>query len=96
MGNWANHTLTITGTVRGVDYQDARAGNYLDRVVISIEPGLYGASDAEDVHAEYRGIGIRIEDDILITPEGCRVLGPHIPKAIAEVEALLRDLEQRA
>ena len=37
-GNWANHTLTITGTVRGVDYQDARAGNYLDRVVVSIEP----------------------------------------------------------
>jgi hypothetical protein len=37
-GNWANHTLTITGTVRGVDYQDATAGNYSDRVVISIEP----------------------------------------------------------
>jgi hypothetical protein len=38
MGNWANHTLTITGTVRGVDYQDARSGNYSDRVVVSIEP----------------------------------------------------------
>jgi len=38
MGNWANRTLTITGTVRGADYQDARAGNYLDRVVVSIEP----------------------------------------------------------
>ena len=37
-GNWANHTLTITGTVRGVDYQDATMGNYSDRVVISIEP----------------------------------------------------------
>jgi len=32
--------------------------------------------------------GIRIEDDILITPDGCRILGPHIPKTIAEVEAL--------
>jgi Xaa-Pro dipeptidase len=32
--------------------------------------------------------GIRIEDDILITPDGCRILGPHIPKAITEVEAM--------
>ena len=37
-GNWANYTLTITGTVRGVDYQNAAMGNYSDRVVISIEP----------------------------------------------------------
>ena len=37
-GNLANHTLTITGTVRGVDYQDATMGNYSDRVIVSIEP----------------------------------------------------------
>jgi hypothetical protein len=37
-GNWASHTLTITGTVRGVDYQDALMGNYSDRVIVSIEP----------------------------------------------------------
>jgi hypothetical protein len=37
-GNWTNHTLTITGTVRGVDYQNAAMGNYSDRVIVSIEP----------------------------------------------------------
>jgi ABC-type cobalt transport system substrate-binding protein len=35
---FTNRTLTISGTVRGVDYQDARVGNYSDRVVVSIEP----------------------------------------------------------
>ncbi len=72
--------------------------------VITVEPGIYfipaliDRRRAEGKYSQfidygkvetYRTFGgIRLEDDILITPEGCRVLGPHIPKTIAEVEAL--------
>ncbi len=59
-------------------------------MVITIEPGLYVASDAEDVPAEYRGIGIRIEDDILITSDGYENLTSDAPKEVAEVEAACR------
>lgn len=56
-------------------------------MVITIEPGLYIPADAKDVPDEYRGIGIRIEDDILVTAEGFENLTAHVPKTVADVEA---------
>lgn len=56
-------------------------------MVITVEPGLYIASDA-DVPDEYRGIGVRIEDDILITEHGYENLTVGVPKDIADVETL--------
>ncbi len=72
--------------------------------VITVEPGIYFIPELLDrrrAEGKYNQFinydkletyrtfgGIRIEDDILITPGGCRVLGPHIPKTITEVEAL--------
>ncbi len=56
-------------------------------MIVTIEPGLYIAADAEGVPDEYRGIGIRIEDDILITADGYENLTAAVPKTIAEVEA---------
>jgi len=56
-------------------------------MVITIEPGLYVARDSEGVPDELRGIGIRIEDDILITPNGHENLTSAAPKEVAEVEA---------
>jgi Xaa-Pro aminopeptidase len=58
-------------------------------MVLTIEPGLYFAKDA-DVPAEYRGIGVRIEDDILVTTNGCENLTSAIPKSVAELAALQR------
>jgi Xaa-Pro aminopeptidase len=58
-------------------------------IVITIEPGLYIASDAEAVPDKYRGIGIRIEDDVLVTDEGRRVLTDEAPKQIDEIEKLM-------
>jgi Xaa-Pro aminopeptidase len=58
-------------------------------MVLTIEPGLYIAEDLEDVDARYRGIGVRIEDDVLVTKEGCEVLSAGVPKAIEEIEALM-------
>jgi Xaa-Pro aminopeptidase len=55
-------------------------------MVITIEPGLYIGADA-DVRPELRGIGIRIEDDVLITADGCEVLTESAPRSIADVEA---------
>jgi Xaa-Pro aminopeptidase len=57
-------------------------------MVLTIEPGLYISVGADEAPAEFRGIGVRIEDDILVTPEGPENLTSAIPKEVAEVEAL--------
>jgi Xaa-Pro aminopeptidase len=56
--------------------------------VLTVEPGLYIAPNAE-VDPVYRGIGIRIEDDILVTAEGSQNLTFDIPKTVPELEVLL-------
>ncbi|MCA1594390.1 MAG: Xaa-Pro aminopeptidase [Acidobacteria bacterium] len=57
-------------------------------MVMTVEPGLYISEDAEDIPDKYRGIGVRIEDDVLVTPDGYRVLTSKAPKQIEEIEAL--------
>ena len=57
-------------------------------MVLTVEPGLYIPLAATDVAAEYRGIGIRVEDDVLVTEGGYRVLTAAIPKEVADIEAL--------
>ncbi len=57
-------------------------------MVLTVEPGLYVPADAEDVPAAFRGVGIRIEDDVLVTADGCEVLSSAAPKQVAEIEAL--------
>lgn len=56
---------------------------------LTIEPGLYFPENDTSLPAEFRGLGIRIEDDILVTPDGCEVLTKAVPKDVAEIEALL-------
>lgn len=58
-------------------------------MVLTIEPGLYIAKDDDSVPERYRGIGIRIEDDILITEEGNENLTAMAPKSISELEAIV-------
>lgn len=55
--------------------------------VLTIEPGMYIASDAEGVDERWRGIGVRIEDDVVVTEGGREVLTDGIPKEVGEVEA---------
>jgi len=57
-------------------------------MVLTVEPGIYVSADDEDAPPEMRGIGIRIEDDVLVTKGGHEVLSAAIPKRLAEVEAL--------
>ena len=59
-------------------------------MVMTVEPGLYVSMDAEDVDPRYRGIGIRIEDDVLVTPEGNEVLSARVPKTVDEIEGAMK------
>jgi Xaa-Pro aminopeptidase len=81
----------------GIDVHDcaqARRELYLDGevkegMVFTIEPGLYFQPDDLTVPEEYRGIGVRIEDDVLVTADGCENLSAGIPRTADEVEAWL-------
>ena len=56
-------------------------------MVITIEPGLYIPTTGDLPREEYRGIGVRIEDDVLVTREGCQVLSADVPKSVEQIEA---------
>jgi len=58
-------------------------------IIITVEPGLYIAESAENIPDQYRGIGVRIEDDVLVTAAGHRVLTSKAPKQIEEIEKLM-------
>ncbi len=57
-------------------------------MVLTVEPGIYIADDCEQAPKEFRGIGVRIEDDVLVTAGGCENLSASVPKEIDELEAL--------
>ncbi len=57
-------------------------------MVLTAEPGIYIAPDDDEAPQEFRGIGIRIEDDVLVTADGHQVMTAAIPKSAAAVEAL--------
>ena len=58
-------------------------------MVMTIEPGIYIAPDCKKVAKKWRGIGVRIEDDVAITRKGTEVLTAAVPKTVAEIEALM-------
>jgi Xaa-Pro aminopeptidase len=61
-------------------------------MVLTVEPGLYFQKDDLTVPAKYRGIGVRIEDDVLVTKMGCRVLSEDIPRQPKDIEAWMKQL----
>ncbi|WP_329245190.1 aminopeptidase P family protein [Streptomyces canus] len=94
-------TLHGTGHMLGMDVHDcaaARVESYVDGVleagmVLTVEPGLYFQADDLTVPEEYRGIGVRIEDDILVTEDGNRNLSSGLPRQSDEVEAWMARLK---
>lgn len=84
----------------GLDVHDcaqARKENYMDAeiregMVFTVEPGLYIQPDDELFAPEYRGIGIRIEDDIVVTADGCRNLSAGIPSHPDEIEKWMKSI----
>ena len=86
-----------TGHWLGLDVHDAgeykRAGKWraLEAgMVLTVEPGLYIRA-AADVPERLHDIGIRIEDDVAVSANGCEVLTAEAPKRVEDVEALMRD-----
>ena len=63
--------------------------NFVPGMIVTIEPGIYIAEDLEDVDERYKGMGIRIEDDVLVTEEGNETLTSAVPKKIDDIEALM-------
>ncbi|MFI2210479.1 aminopeptidase P family protein [Streptomyces sp. NPDC020141] len=94
-------TLHGTGHMLGMDVHDcaaARTEAYVDGTLeagmcLTVEPGLYFQADDLTVPEEYRGIGVRIEDDILVTEDGNRNLSASLPRRADEVEAWMAALK---
>ena len=91
---YARWTLHGTSHMLGMDVHDCgRAstglypkGDLAEGMVLTVEPGLYFQEDDLLVPEELRGIGIRIEDDILVTADGCRNLSEGLPRSAADTE----------
>jgi Xaa-Pro aminopeptidase len=67
-------------------YHDASPRPMEPGCVLTVEPGIYVGPTDEKAPAKYRGIGVRIEDDVAVTPDGHRVLTHDIPKMVGELE----------
>jgi Xaa-Pro aminopeptidase len=96
---YKRYTLHGTSHMLGMDVHDCaharleryRNGKLEPGMVLTIEPGLYFQEDDLTVPARYRGIGVRIEDDVLVTAKGHRVLS-DIPRDSDDVEAWMASL----
>jgi len=87
------YTLHGTSHMLGLDVHDcahARNETYLGELregyVLTIEPGLYFQANDLTVPEEYRGIGVRIEDDVLVTKDGSRNLSAALPREVDDIE----------
>lgn len=69
---------------------DGKWRNFEPGMVLTVEPGIYISSDIPGVPKKWHNIGVRIEDDILVTKKGNEVLTGRLPKKIEEIEALMK------
>lgn len=84
-GHWLGMDVHDVGEYRiNKEWRPLKEG-----MVLTIEPGLYIAPDCKDVDPRWRGIGIRIEDDVVVTADGHHILSHKVPKTVAEIEALM-------
>jgi Xaa-Pro aminopeptidase len=89
-GHWLGLDVHDTG-----DYKRAGQWRALEPgMTLTVEPGLYIRA-ADDVPESLRSIGIRIEDDVVVTQGACEVITAEAPKGAAEIEALMRDARAR-
>lgn len=85
-----------TGHWLGMDVHDVgqyKVGGqwrpFVENMVLTVEPGLYVSPTDESVEPRWRGIGIRIEDDVVVKQDGPHVMTAGVPKAVADIEALM-------
>jgi Xaa-Pro aminopeptidase len=97
---YKRYSLHNVSHMLGLDVHDcaqARSENYkygklLEGMVLTIEPGLYFQVDDLTVHPKYRGIGIRIEDDVVVTKTGCKNLSAILPTDSDAVEKWIKQV----
>lgn len=69
--------------------QNGKGVTLQEGMVFTVEPGLYFNAQLKDTPKRFAGIGIRIEDDVVVTKKGCQVLTANIPKEIDDIESLM-------
>ena len=93
------YTLHGVGHHIGLDTHDAVANKKIGKTdfdklligsIITVEPGIYFPEDAKEIPEKYRKIGVRIEDDVLVTKNSCEVLSDSLPKEIEDIEYLMQ------
>ena len=95
-GGWRRYYMHRTSHWLGLDVHDVGAYYTADRqsrplepgMVLTVEPGLYVPADDAGAPERFRGLGVRVEDDVLVTAAGHEVLTAAIPKTVADIEAL--------
>jgi len=86
IGHWLGMDVHDVGSYKqDGDWRDLEPG-----MVMTIEPGIYILDSLEGVEDKWKGIGVRIEDDVLVTKKGFEVLTPDIPRSIEEVESTVQ------
>jgi len=84
-GHWLGLDVHDVG-----DYQvDGHSRELEPGMVLTVEPGIYIRADADKVPKQWRGLGIRIEDDVVVTRDEPRILSSDVPKTISEIEDLM-------
>ncbi|MBV6290131.1 Xaa-Pro aminopeptidase [Pseudomonas aegrilactucae] len=65
-------------------------------MALTVEPGIYIGADNQSVAKKWRGIGVRIEDDVVVTKQGCEILTSGVPRTVVEIEALMAAARSQA
>jgi Xaa-Pro aminopeptidase len=87
-GHWLGMDVHDVGAYRDLAHPDKPSRHLVPGMVLTVEPGIY-VRPAEGVPEEYWHIGIRIEDDVVVTGDGYRILTSSAPKTVEEIEALV-------
>jgi Xaa-Pro aminopeptidase len=84
-GHWLGMDVHDVGDYRvGGEWRVLEVG-----MTLTVEPGIYVSPDNQNVAKKWRGIGVRIEDDVVVTKNGCEILTSGVPKSVADIEALM-------
>lgn len=89
-GHWLGMDVHDVGAYRDLGLPDKPSRPLLPGMALTVEPGIY-VRPGEGVPERFWDIGIRIEDDVVVTDAGCRILTGDAPKDVADIEALMRE-----
>ena len=90
-GHWLGMDVHDVGAYRDLSLPDKPSRPLLPGMALTVEPGIY-VRPGEGVPERFWNIGIRIEDDVVVTDAGCRILTAGAPKEVADIEAMMRKL----